>query len=74
VIGVVILLAIVIVALVGWMQLGRYGESDLPAASWQRTDEVFRDPSSGRIMRVWHDPADGTRHYVPEPGSGPPGT
>jgi hypothetical protein len=73
VIAVVILLAIAIVALVGWMQLRRHGESDVPAESWQRTDEVFRDPSSGRVMRVWHDPADGTRHYVPEPGSGPTG-
>lgn len=31
------------------------------------TGERFRDPSSGKITRVWVDPADGSRHYVPEP-------
>jgi hypothetical protein len=37
-----------------------------PAAGWVRTSERFRDPSSGVIMRVWTDPADGSRHYVPD--------
>ena len=31
---------------------------------WVATDEVFRDPTSGRVMRVWVDPTDGTRHYA----------
>lgn len=26
-----------------------------------------RDPSTRAIMRVWIDPADLSRHYVPEP-------
>jgi hypothetical protein len=43
----------------------RHGESDAPGAGWTRTTEAFRDPSSGRLMRVWVDQA-GTRHYVPE--------
>jgi hypothetical protein len=30
-----------------------------------RTDERFRDQSSG-MMRVWVDPADASRHYVPD--------
>jgi hypothetical protein len=30
------------------------------------TSERFRDPSSGTIMRVWVDPADDSRHYVPD--------
>jgi hypothetical protein len=30
------------------------------------TDERFRDPSTRAIMRVWIDPADQSRHYVPE--------
>lgn len=54
------------VAVVGWLKLGRHGESSVPAAGWQRTDETFRDPSSNRIMRVWLDPVDGSRHYVPD--------
>jgi hypothetical protein len=30
------------------------------------TAERFRDPSSGVIMRVWIDPSDESRHYVPD--------
>ena len=67
-IALAVIVALAIVALGGWLQLRRHGESAVPAASWQRTDEVFRDPSSGRVMRVWHDPSDGSRHYVPEAG------
>ncbi len=58
--------ALAVVAYVGWRQLKRHGESPSAAPTWQRTDEVFRDPSSSRIMRVWIDPDDGSRHYVPE--------
>jgi hypothetical protein len=67
VIALIVIAALVVVAVVGWLQLHRHGESHLPAESWQRTDEVFRDPSSGRVMRVWIEPNDGSRHYVPEP-------
>ena len=65
-IGLIILLVVAVVAVVGWLNLRRHGESSVPAGNWQRTDEVFRDPSSGRLMRVWVDPTDGIRHYVPE--------
>ena len=36
-------------------------------AGWLPTSERFRDPATGKIMRVWVDPADQSRHYVPEP-------
>ena len=39
-----------------------------PAAGWVPTPERFRDPSTRAIMRVWVDPADLSRHYVPEAG------
>jgi hypothetical protein len=58
--------ALAAVAVVGWTRLRRHGESPVPAGSWQRTDESFRDPSSGKLMRVWIDPVDGSRHYVPD--------
>ncbi|HEX5300967.1 MAG TPA: DUF1707 domain-containing protein [Streptosporangiaceae bacterium] len=45
-----------------------HAHADRPAAGWIPTDERFRDPTSRAIMRVWIDPADQTRHYVPEPG------
>jgi Domain of unknown function (DUF1707) len=42
-----------------------HGESDAPAPDWQPTGERFRDPRSGKVMRVWVDAA-GARHYVAE--------
>lgn len=42
----------------------RHGEVETLRPHWVATDEVFRDPSSGRVMRVWIDPADGSRHYA----------
>ena len=38
----------------------------LPAARWERTNEVIRDPFTNRTVRVWIDPANGSRHYVPD--------
>jgi len=43
----------------------RHGEPGRIEDHWIATGEVFRDPSTGRVMRVWMDPADGTRHYGP---------
>lgn len=45
---------------------GRHGESDRPQPGWIPTLERFRDPSTGRVMRVWTDPADGSRRYLPD--------
>jgi hypothetical protein len=44
-----------------------HAHADQPAAGWIPTDERFRDPSTSTVMRVWIDPADHSRHYVPEP-------
>jgi len=46
-----------------------HAHADQPAAGWVPTSERFRDPSTSMIMRVWVDPADQSRHYVPEPES-----
>jgi Domain of unknown function (DUF1707) len=48
----------------------RHAQTDRPAAGWVPTSERFRDPTSRLIMRVWIDPADDSRHYVPEPSDG----
>jgi DUF1707 SHOCT-like domain len=45
----------------------RHGQAARPGPGWVPTSERFRDPTSGAIIRVWTDPADGSRHYVPEP-------
>jgi hypothetical protein len=44
----------------------RHAQVTEPQPGWVPTPERFRDPSSGTIMRVWTDPADGSRHYVPD--------
>jgi hypothetical protein len=33
---------------------------------FQRTNEVFTDPTSGHLMRVWMDPRTGERRYLTE--------
>jgi hypothetical protein len=45
-----------------------HGETAEPGPGWIPTAERFRDPGTGRIMRVWRDPVTGERHYVAEPG------
>jgi hypothetical protein len=48
-------------------QRRRHGQHMEPGAGWVPTPERFRDPSTRAITRVWIDPADLSRHYVPEP-------
>ena len=66
-----IVIAALVVLFVISLTLRRHGESDVRAGDWQRTDEVFRDPTTKRFMRVWVDPKDGSRHYVAEEGPPP---
>jgi hypothetical protein len=51
----------------GFWQRRRHAQAIRPGAGWVPTQERFRDPSTGAVMRVWIDPADQSRHYVPEP-------
>ena len=37
-----------------------------PASGLRPTNEVFRDPSTGKLMRVHENPATGEREYVDE--------
>jgi hypothetical protein len=45
----------------------RHAQADRQGSGWVPTAERFRDPTTRLIMRVWVDPADDSRHYVPEP-------
>ncbi len=45
----------------------RHAQAERPGPGWVPTSERFRDPASRQIVRVWVDPADDSRHYVPEP-------
>jgi hypothetical protein len=42
------------------------GEKSVPGAPFRPTDEVFIDPTSGRQLRVYLDPATGERRYFAE--------
>jgi len=54
----------------GLLRRRGHAQVSVPEPGWVRTHERFRDPSSGVIMRVWVDPADGSRHYVPDDTAG----
>jgi DNA-binding CsgD family transcriptional regulator len=45
---------------------GRHAQTSTPEPGWMPTAERFRDPGSGVLMRVWIDPSDESRHYVPD--------
>ena len=51
--------------LVASLFVRRHGESATAHPDWSPTEERFRDPSTGRLMRVWLDHG-GARHYVPD--------
>ena len=42
------------------------GEHAMPAAPFRPTDEVFLDPTSGKRLRVYLNPATGERRYFAE--------
>jgi len=44
-----------------------HAQAAKPGPGWIPTPERFRDPTTNVVMRVWIDPADQSRHYVPEP-------
>jgi Na+-transporting methylmalonyl-CoA/oxaloacetate decarboxylase gamma subunit len=62
---VLIIVAVVIVCFFISLFVRRHGENDRPQPGWRSTEEVFNDPSTNRVMRVWLDQK-GERHYVPE--------
>jgi hypothetical protein len=47
-------------------QRRRHAQAATPGPGWTPTPERFRDPSTKKIMRVWIDPADRSRHYIPD--------
>jgi len=61
-----VILAIVIVfAIVGYFIWDRryHGETQ---GNFKPTNEVFKDPTSGKMTRVYEDPATGKRQYREE--------
>lgn len=64
-VAILIILAVVVVCFFISLFVRRHGESDKPQPDWRSTDEIFNDPSTNRVMRVWLDNT-GERHYVPD--------
>ena len=59
-----ILIGLVVVGcIVASFFVRRHRESIRPGPGWQPTNEVFNDPSTDRVMRVWLDES-GERRYV----------
>jgi hypothetical protein len=62
-VGVVIVL---VFAVIGYFIWDRRYRGDQGGA-FKPTAEVFRDPTSGKMTRVYEDPATGQRQYREEP-------
>jgi len=61
----VILAVLVVFAIVGYFVWDRrYRGGD--AGAFQPTGEVFKDPTSGKLTRVYEDPKSGKRQYREE--------
>ncbi|MGH9535374.1 MAG: hypothetical protein ACRD2E_11000 [Terriglobales bacterium] len=59
--------AIVIVVVVGlYFAIDRRRYTGRGSGNARPTGEVFRDPGTGRLMRVWVDAANGKREYREE--------
>ena len=65
--GVIVVVAILLLLAISW-RAARRVRSQAPDHGWQPTDEVFEDPGTNQVMRVWVDPENGARHHVPEKG------
>lgn len=57
---------IVLVAIILRFRTRPIVEARVPGEDWQRTDELVHDSVTGRTLRVWVDPADGSRYTVAE--------
>jgi hypothetical protein len=57
------LAAVILIALYVIYDRRYHGKS---GSALQATDERFRDPATGKMMRVYEDPRTGAREYVSE--------
>lgn len=65
--NVVILVIVIVFAVVGYFIWDRRYRGATSAASLKATGEVFKDPTSGKLTRVYEDPSTGKREYREEP-------
>ena len=62
----IVLVVVIIFAIVGYFIWDRRyrGQSQ---GNFKPTNEVFKDPTTGKLTRVYEDPATGKRQYKEEP-------
>ena len=63
---VVIIGALLVIALITYLVWDRRRYRGSGRGNFQPTGEVFRDPSTGKLTRVWEDPTSGSRQYREE--------
>lgn len=64
---VVIVAALLVVAVVTYVVWDRRRYRGGRRGDFRPTGEVFRDPATGKMTRVWEDPTTGSRQYRDEP-------
>lgn len=63
----VIVGALVVIAVVTYLVWDRRRYRGRGGGDFRPTGEVFRDPVTGKLTRVWEDPVSGSRQYREEP-------
>ncbi len=61
------LVCVIAVAVAGYFIWDRHRYRGQAFGDFRPTGEVFRDPSSGKMTRVYEDPNTGSRQYREEP-------
>jgi hypothetical protein len=60
-VGLLVVLGIAVWGFIFWDR--RYRGAQGPAERFQATEETFRDPTTGKMMRVFFNPETGERQY-----------
>lgn len=63
----ILALVVLVVAVLGYVVWDRRRYRGGGRGDFEATDEVFRDPATGKLTRVWEDPSTGRREYREEP-------
>ena len=62
----VFLVLVIVFAIIGYFIWDRRYRGDKDG-NFKPTNEVFKDPATGKLTRVYEDPATGKRQYRDEP-------
>jgi hypothetical protein len=63
---VVVVIGGIVIAFFGWDRYRGGRSNPVGGSGVQPTDEVFTDPNTGQLTRVWYDAKTGQREYRPE--------